>query len=40
MIIGGFFGAFSSAFLVDKTKKFAEIMKLAFALAVLAGVVF
>lgn len=40
MIVGGCLGSFSSGFLADKTKKFEEIMKVAFSMAVICGIGF
>lgn len=40
MIAGGAFGAIVSGIYVDRSKKFAEVIKFSYACAVLAGIAF
>lgn len=40
VILGGFVGAPVSGIIVDRTKKFEEVMKISFSLAILAGIGF
>lgn len=40
MIVGGVVGAIIAGIYVDKTKRFEEVVKISFAIAVVFGVVF